>query len=483
MKAGSPRADEDPLDEREGWTPARVAAVGALAAAVILVLSLLLAGDEDRTYRLMFQNAGQLVEGNQVLIAGHPGGSVEDITLSDDYQAEIEISTDEPLHEGTSAVIRATSLSGIANHYVAVEPGADGEPELADGEVITQTDTTSPVSLDQLFNTFRPRARRGLRDVVQGFASVYAGRGEEANRAYRYLNPALVGTQRLLRELARDQRAFTDFVVDSSAVVTAVAERRDDLSALTQNANEGLRAIARENGALDRSLVALPPALRQANTTFVNVRAALDDLDPLVATSKVATRDLAPFLRRVRPVAARGVPVFRDLGRAVFRRGRVNDLADALEDLPGARRAARKSVPRAIEAIDDSLPIFRFARPYAPELAAAMSRVGQSASYYDGNGHYARVAPASSNIFERDPATGSLGPIPPAQQYDFFAATPGANGVFTRCPGGATQENPAWTPTGPGNDHPFTDDGALLGGPPSPPLKCDVADVPPGFGP
>ena len=42
--------------------------------------------------------------------------------------------------------------------------------------------------------------------------------------------------------------------------------------------------------------------LRQANTTFVNLRAALDDLEPLVNTAKPATKNLAPFLAELRPV-------------------------------------------------------------------------------------------------------------------------------------------------------------------------------------
>ncbi len=481
---GAERAPEG-VDEagKEGWTAGRVATVGALLAAVVAVVVVLFGGGKGSSYRLLFEDAGQLVKGNQVLVAGHTVGSVEDVTLTDDYQAEIEISTDEPLHEGTTAVIRTTSLSGIANRYIALDPGAEDAPELEDGAVLTQTDTTSPVGLDQLFNTFTPRTRKGLRNLIQGFAAVQAGRAEQANQTYRYINPALVSTQRLFGELTRDERAFTEFLVDSSGVVTALARRRDDLSSLTQNANEALGAVARQNTALDRALVALPPAVRQANTTFVNLRAALDDLDPLVATSKSATRDLAPFLRRLRPVAAKGVPVFRDLRRVVFKKGKANDLTNTLDDLPGAQRSAHKAVPRAIQAIDDSLPFFQFARPYTPDLVGVMSRLGQSTSYYDGNGHYARAAPASSNIFQFQSATGNLDPIPPADQYDFFDTNPLGTGIFTRCPGGATQRNSGWTATGTGNDHPFTDDGNLLGGPPAPAVKCDTGDVPPGFGP
>ena len=89
-------------------------------------------------------------------------------------------------------------------------------------------------------------------------------------------------------------------------------------------------AIAAENEALDRSLAALPPFLRQANTTFVNLRAALDDLDPLVATSKRATKDLPQFLRELRPVAEQAVPVVSDLRTAVAKPGPDNDLTDVL---------------------------------------------------------------------------------------------------------------------------------------------------------
>ena len=57
--------------------------------------------------------------------------------------------------------------------------------------------------------------------------------------------------------------------------------------------------------------------MRQANTTFVNLRAALDDLDPLVETSKPATENLPQFLRDLRPVAEKAVPVVNDLRGAV----------------------------------------------------------------------------------------------------------------------------------------------------------------------
>ena len=124
-----------------------------------------------------------------------------------------------------------------------------------------------------------------------------------------------------------------------------MAERRADLSALTQNANVALGAIANENRSFDQALVALPGTLRQANTTFHNLRPALDDLTPLINATRTSTKNLAPFLRQLHPVLTRSVPVFRDLNRAVNLKGKSNDLADATGYLTALQKRAADAVP------------------------------------------------------------------------------------------------------------------------------------------
>src|SRR5687767_11826250 len=102
----------------------------------VLVTFLLLGNGNGHTYHLLFENAGQLVPGNEVRISGHVAGSVDSVALGEDYQAEIEVTLDEPLHEGSRAVVRSTSLSGVANRYVSVTPGPSDAPELSDGAVM-----------------------------------------------------------------------------------------------------------------------------------------------------------------------------------------------------------------------------------------------------------------------------------------------------------------------------------------------------------
>ena len=95
----------------------RVAAVGALIAAVVLVALVLFGGGSGGyTVKARFLNAGQLVKGNPVQVGGVPVGSVKGIQITDDGHAEIKLSIDgdhAPLRRGTRAEIRQFSQSGL----------------------------------------------------------------------------------------------------------------------------------------------------------------------------------------------------------------------------------------------------------------------------------------------------------------------------------------------------------------------------------
>jgi phospholipid/cholesterol/gamma-HCH transport system substrate-binding protein len=468
---------------------ARLAAIGALALIVLAIVYLLVSGGGNNNhYKLLFQTGGQLVKGNQVLIGGVPVGTIDDVKLTDNGAAEVDISVDRPLHQGTTAVIRATSLSGIANRYISIQPGPDNAPELKSDQIISEVDTTSPVDLDQLFNTFRPPERKALQDIIQGSAAVYAGKGPQANETYKYLSPSLSATDRLLQELDRDENVFTDFLVNGASVVTAVAQRRNDLSALTSNANQALGAIAAENESFDRALVALPGALRQANTTFFNLRDALDDLDPLVNASKTGTKNLAPFLRQLKPVLTRSVPVFHDLNRALNRKGKANDLTDSMGDLPALQKRAADTIPTDIAAMQRSEPVLSFLRPYTPELMSAVAHLNQVTAYYDADGHFIRVNPAGMGVLDLAPAGCTNCNLLPANSATPFAAYGAFGGpnydLFRRCPGGSTIPHPAPFPLNTSN--PFSSPPSL--GPPNgapsapnaPPDDCDATQVAPG---
>jgi phospholipid/cholesterol/gamma-HCH transport system substrate-binding protein len=421
-------------------TVARIAAVAGLAIAAVVIAVVLLGGAGGTQYRMVFQTAGQLVKGDQVQVSGRPIGTVKDIALTNDNLARVTVELSEfaPLHEGTRAVIRQTSLSGIANRYIALTLGPNSGPELPSGHTIRTDSTTTPVDLDQLFNTLDPKTRTALQQVVQGSADWYQGKGKQANASARYFNPALGSTSRLVNEVTYDQQALTDFILSSSRLVTAVAARRDDLSSLVSNANATAGAIAQENTALGQALDVLPTTLRRGNTTFVNLRSTLDDLDVLVNASKPATRRLAPFLRQLRPLVADARPTIRDLRKLVRQAGPNNDLTDVLRKTPALQRIASPTFRNAIVTIRKSLPVVSFIRPYTPDFVGWLRDFGQGASNYDANGHYARIAPQFNAFsYTQTPVGPQLTPVPPDQRLSLpaqqFYPAP------RRCPGMASQ--------------------------------------------
>lgn len=467
MAANSLGEEKGPAKAR-GITPARIGALVALAVVVIALAVVLFGGDGSHKYKLVFQNAAQLVPDNQVLIGGQAVGSVESIDLTDDNLAEIEVSVEQQLHEGSTAVIRATSLSGVANHYISISPGPNSSPALDDGATLDLGSTTTEVDLDQFLNTFPNPVRRALGQFIRGNAEQFSGRGKDANQTFKYFGPALNRTSAFVDELNADQNLLKRFIVSSSKLTTAVAQRGNELSSAISHASTAFGAIASENEALDQTLRLLPPFMRQSNTTFVNLRAALDDLDPLVETAKPATKNLAPFLSELRPVLSKAVPVFKDLRLSTSRPGFANDAVEALGFLPVVQERASRAFPHAEQGIEAFQPTLNFARAYTPDIFNGLGRLGQITGYYDGNGHYAR-AQLVLNLFRRNSASGELEPLTPSQQYDSFG---GSASVRRPCPGGGTQ--PAQDGSNPFTEPPFAGSGV------SPSSACDPADAPPG---
>jgi phospholipid/cholesterol/gamma-HCH transport system substrate-binding protein len=445
-------------------TIARAAAIGSLIVAILAVGILMFGSGGGTEYTIHLQSANQLVKGNEVKVGGLAVGEITDIQLSEDNQADVKVTINDdfaPLHEGTTATVRVTSLPSVANRYLSLHPGPNNAPEIKDGGVLGVDETTNAVDLDQLFNTLDPRTRKGLQKTLQGFSTWYVGQSANLEETFKYLGPSLGNLTRVMQELGRDQKSFTDFVVHGARAVSAIAERRDDLAALVANGNTFARAITAENESFDRALQAFPKVLEQGSTTFVNLRSALVELNKLTDVSKPATKNLAPYLQDLAGLLKTMRPTFRDLRLLVNNPGPHNDSADILRRFPSLERLARKSTRNSVAALKAGQNEVEFLRPYAPDISAWLTHFAQVPAYYDANGHYARVLPIF-NGFSFDAGANQLNSLSPAERR-----TAQLRGGNRFCPGAATQ--PA-----PDNSNPFTDDGKLTAG------DCDPSQRPVG---
>ncbi len=385
----------------------RIAAIAAVVIAVAAVAVILLSSGSSYKVKAVFENASQIVPGDLVEVSGNSVGTVSDIALTPNGQAQLTLNISSgayrPLREGTRATVREASLSGIANRYIDLRLGPASGAAIKDGGVIGTTNTTSAVDLDQLFNTLNGPTRKALQDVIQGSASQWAKHPGEAQAAFQYLNPAIASSSVLFREINRDTGTFTNFIVKSGNLVSDIAQRQADLSGLIHNLATTTEALANRRTALAQSIRRLPPFMRLANTTFVNLRRALDDLTPLVNASKPVAPKLQKLLVQLRPLAIQSVPTVRDLANIVRRPGADNDLTELIglgQPLAGATvrtinangKQRLGAFPQSAAALKASTPELAFARPYAVDLTGWFEGYSHPGGY-DANGGYSRVAP------------------------------------------------------------------------------------------
>jgi phospholipid/cholesterol/gamma-HCH transport system substrate-binding protein len=431
-------------------TLGRVTALVALIAAIVVV-AVVLFGNRGPGYTVhaRFENASQLVKGDFVQVAGVPVGKISGIDLTPDGQADVKLKITDagyrPLRRGTKAIIRQASLSGVANRYVDLQlPAADHQETIPAGGVIDQTDTTTAVDLDQLFNTFDPKTRKALSGVIRGYASAYQGKGAEANAGWAYLNPSLAASSRLFQELDSDTPTLKRFIGASAQLVGDLAARRADLAGLVDHLATTTGAIGRQKQALSTAIGDLPGFMRRADTTFVNLRATLDDLQPLVDESKPVAKKLRPFFAELRPLARDARPTLRDLSKLVRSPGSSNDLIELTKSAVPLRNSAIGPIkrngkerdgafPASTSALKTVTPELATAVPYTPDLTGWFDDFSHS-GLYDALGGASRAAPYV-NLFS--PVNGVLKPLlDPVTQSEAFKNATSLDQRW-RCPGAA----------------------------------------------
>jgi phospholipid/cholesterol/gamma-HCH transport system substrate-binding protein len=423
-----------------------VAALGAVLVAVLVVAFLLFVdGGGGYRIKLEFLNAQQLVYGNLVEKGGVQVGSVTKREITDDGHALITIKLKDgqpKLREGTSAIIRAGSLSSVANRYIELHLPSEDQAgrDIPDGGTIHADRTTTGVEIDQFFDTFDRPTRKALQGFYRGNYANYRGRGAQANKGWRYLNPSLAGSSSLFDELSKDTPVLENFLVNSSRFVTALADRRQELTPLVTNLNRTTRALANEKTALAEVVQRFPDFMRQANTTYVNLRAALDDVDPLVQASKPVARKLLPFLNQLRPFANEAKPTVRDLSQILRRAGRFNDLTELNRTYPALAEIAtetrrrngadrRGAFPELSQALTDTAPTVAHGRPYTVDLVGWFDDFSTTGAY-DALGSFSRV-----QTFVNALSTQLYGGVIPREQRGAALKLLLQTEEFKRCPG------------------------------------------------
>lgn len=408
-------------------------AVTATAAAVLAAVAAIVLGGEPYTVRAQFANAGGLVEGGLVQVAGRKVGTIAHIGVSADGRADVHLEIDDdavtPLRDGARATIRALGQAGITNRFVDLTLGPASGRELEDGAVLPQERTTSVVALDAILDSFGPRQREDLRRLIAGSAEIFAGSGaQRMNAMLADLDPALAEIDALAGELSRDRAAISRVIRSGARTASALASRREDLRSAVGHTATALGAVARERGALGGLLDRAPSVLRQASGTLRTADRTVVALRPALRELPAAARPLDGLLARSRDVLPQVTPVVRTLN------AQLPGLRRSLAGLAPLQRPAVRALDSAARALEDARPIVRGARFYGSDFVLGILNglVGAGSYNYTRNGHYERldfIQPPQSSI-------SGFG----SKLLQGFDPLPGVIGLRTgltrRCPGG-----------------------------------------------
>ena len=176
--------------------------------------------------------------------------------------------------------------------------------------------------------------------------------------------------------------------------------------------------------------------MRRANTTFVDLRSTLDEVDPLVEASKPVAKRLQPFLSQARAFAADAEPTVRDLSLTIRRRGGSNDLINLLHSFPpladiatatkqrtyapGGRNVdvgeTRGAFQETVDALKGGAGEIGFARPYTTDFLGWFDDFSTTGGGFDALGATARgmvsFAPSCTRTRWRRSSTGAAR-VPP----------------------------------------------------------------------
>ncbi len=296
-----------------GWRrlAAGIAGIVCAGALVVVVLLATAAGGSNGSYtvRAIFDDAGNLISGENVKIDGVKVGTVGSVTPTPQARAAVVLRIENPgfqdFRADASCTIRPQSL--IGEKYVdclPTEPRVEGTPlppplhkipggqEGAGEYLLPVQNTHSPVDVDLLGDIDRLPERERLTIILNELGAGLAARGSDLSVVVRRANPALQELDRVLAILAGENRVLAKLAVDSDKSLAPLAKVSGRVADFIVQSNKVAQASAATRGALARNLQLFPPFLERLGPALERVGRFAEQTTPTFTDLKVAAPGL-----------------------------------------------------------------------------------------------------------------------------------------------------------------------------------------------
>jgi phospholipid/cholesterol/gamma-HCH transport system substrate-binding protein len=289
-----------PFRERN---PVPIGAAGLLVIALVLFLafnisSLPLIGGGDH-YRAAFSEAGGLLKGDDVRIAGVKVGKVESVDLAGSH-VEVDFTVTEPVRFGaqTGASVRMKTLLG--QKYLALEPAGAGQ--LKEDAEIPVDRTVSSYDIVDAFSDLASTTERIDTDQLATSLTVLA---TEFRDSPPQVKAALSGLSRLSHTIASRDDELKRLLASANSVSGTIAQRNKAVESIIKDADLLLVELNARRDAI-HTLFTNTSAMAQQITGLVrdnraDLKPALDQLTKVTAVLEKHEQDLSDTIAAMAP--------------------------------------------------------------------------------------------------------------------------------------------------------------------------------------
>ncbi|HEY7891626.1 MAG TPA: MlaD family protein [Solirubrobacteraceae bacterium] len=407
------------------WKTRRAAAGGALGVVAVLLVVLLAtsAGGSGSGYRVraIFDNAGNVIPGEQVKVAGVTVGKIGSVEPTSYGKAAVELDIEtagfQDFREDASCVVRPQSLIGEKFvDCIPTQPRVEdtplppplkvvshGHPGEGERELPVQK-TSSPVDADLLHAITRlPEAER-LRIILNELGATFAGRGSDLHEVVERADPVLQETTKVLHILASENHVLVNLAEESDKALQPLAAVRREVSDFITQSNTVAKASALHRGALARNFADFPAFLEQLGPAMDRLGKLADQTTPTFTNLGVAAPGINKTFTHLGPFSESSNKFFKSFGSTAKVSGPALKAAEPLfGDLQSLGASAKPFAANFAE-------LFKSLRETGGvERLLDFIFVGAGASNgYDSLGHFLR-AEVLANACETYALTNSAG--------------------------------------------------------------------------
>ncbi len=316
-----------------GWA-ARVGGLAILGLVVAVGLLALSAGGSNGGYtvRAIFDDAGNVIAGEDVKIDGVKVGTVGSVTPTPQAKAavalKIETAGFQDFRSDASCTIRPQAL--IGEKYVDCLPtqvrveGTPLPPPLRqipsghEGEgqyLLPVQNTHSPVDVDLLGDISRLPERQRLSIILNELGAGLANRGSDLREVIQRANPALQEFDKVLAILAGENKVLAKLAVDSDQALAPLAAVRERVADFIVQSNKVAQASAAHRGALARNLQLFPPFLEQLVPAMEKLAHFADETTPVFTDLKVAAPGINTAFTALPAFSSSSSAFYKNLGK------------------------------------------------------------------------------------------------------------------------------------------------------------------------